>query len=332
MSFFVELIKLLGGTVALVAAAAALAKFLTQHWLAKDLEAYKLGLLRELEEHKSSLTTELEARKSALQSDVETHKAKLSLQNSQALDSAKFEFEQQLIARRGEVDLYREGYKYATESEKQRTERLRSQIQRWALPIQGSIEDLTHRLRNITENDGYKMLSTSNDKVNGWSADYQYFISSTSYYFAQYFCWTRLIQQQLGMELFGSNQEMKAFLSHIDDVGQTISSFPFDKENGYDPANFDCQVFRLQQRAIGELLVQRSATGEQVMTYREFLDEWVDPTKSQFKLHVTPLITFLNDVKPEKDLRWMRLLEMARRLDTFSNACANVLQHTESRE
>jgi hypothetical protein len=325
MSFFAELIKLLGGTVALVTVAGVLAKLLTTQWLSKDLENYKLALTHELEEHKSSLTTELEKRKSALQSDVETHKAKLSFQNSRALDSAKFEFEQKLVARRGEVDLYREGYKYAAESENQRTERLRNQIQRWALPIQGSIEDLIHRLHSIVKGDGYVMLSTSNVRVDGWSADYQYFITSTIYYFAQYFCWTRLIQQQLGRELFDSNQEMTTFLSHIDDVSQTISSFPFAKRNGDDLGDSDSQVFPLQQRAIGELLIQRNTTGEQVMSYREFLDKWVDPAEIQFKVHIGPLVSFLNDLKPTKDPRWIRLLDMNDRLKTFSEACEAVL-------
>src|SRR5437016_3837471 len=107
MSFFLDLIKILGGATALVGAAGFLAKLLMEHSLAKDLESYKGELLMSIEGYKGSLQT-----------DLETHKAELSLQNSRSLDAAKFEFDQALIHQQGDVDLVREGFRSATESEK----------------------------------------------------------------------------------------------------------------------------------------------------------------------------------------------------------------------
>src|SRR4029453_16215936 len=118
MDFFWNFISVLGGSVALVGAAAFLAKLLTQHWLTKDLEGYKFQLLQ----------------------DIETHKAQLARGNAEALDHAKFEFEKELISRRGDVDVFRDEMKYLNESEQQRHERLHSQIQRGANPILRSEE------------------------------------------------------------------------------------------------------------------------------------------------------------------------------------------------
>ena len=173
MSFLMDSMSAAAVAAALVGAAAFLAKALVASQLTKDVEEFKRNL----------------------QYDIESHKAALTLQNSRALDVAKFEFEKELILHRGEVDLVKEGYKYSAESQKQRHERLRTQVQRWALPIQSAVADLSHRLNDVLVDDGYIMLSPEKPKQEGWSANYHYFMPSTLYYFAQYFCWTRLMQQ-----------------------------------------------------------------------------------------------------------------------------------------
>lgn len=314
MSFFLDVIKILGGATALVAATGFLAKLWAQHSLAKKLESYKNELLMGIEGYKAEL-----------QADLETHKARLSLENAKSLDSAKFEFEKELILHRGEVDLAREGFRFATESEKQREDRLRAQIQRWALPIQGAIQDLTHRLDDILGNESYLMLTRGHKQGERWSASYAYFMPSTIYYFAQYFCWTRLLQQQLGHELFRSPDEMSSFFRNIEEVSGTISRFPYDPEND-DGDMIDRQVFKLQQRAIGELLVESSTTSEKMMTYREFLDKWLDEDNIPFRRHLKPIESFLEDVSPGTDVRWTRLRDLSNLLKSFSTECEQVLQ------
>jgi hypothetical protein len=196
MSFFWTVVSTLGGTAALVGMAAFLAKSLVQHWLAKDIEDHKNRLSRETDQYKNELATQLEI-----------EKAQLARANSQALDEAKFEFEKELIARRGQVDLFRDQVKYLNESEQQRRARLQAQIQKWANPIRVAIGDLEHRLCNVLAEGGYVALSRSSSVPENWSADYTYFMASTVYYFAQYFCWTTLLRHELGYEFFRSSDE-----------------------------------------------------------------------------------------------------------------------------
>lgn len=305
MDYFWNFVSVLGGTVALIGVAAFLSKLLAQHWLTKDLEDYKFRLMQ----------------------DIETHKAALARANAEALDHAKFSFEKELIFRRGEVDIFRDEMKYLNESEQQRHVRLQAQVQRWANPILGAIDDLDHRLSNILEHQGFIALSKTEKKAIQWSADYSYFMASTLYYFAQYFCWVRLMQHQLGYELFQSSDEMKRFFEAIERVADSLSRFPYERDNiDVTEISADKQVFRLQQRAIGELLVEKTATGEQIVTYREFLDRWLDPQDIRLKRHLTPLESFLVDLHPEADLRWTRLSEMRIELNGFRQTCNSILQ------
>jgi hypothetical protein len=305
MAFFWNFISVLGGTVALVGAAAFLSKLLAQHWLTKNLEEYKFELLQ----------------------DIETHKAQLARANAAALDHAKFDFEKELISRRGEVDLFRDEMKYLNESEQQRHTRLQTQIRRWANPILGAIGDLEHRLSNILEQQGFVALFREQEKAPQWSADYSYFMASTLYYFAQYFCWVRLMQHQFGYELFQSSREMEEFFSAIERVADELSRYPYEEHHKMDatPMLSDKQVFRLQQRAIGELLVDKTTVGEQIVTYREFLDRWLDPNDVKLRRHIAPLESFLIDLRPDSDLRWTRLIGMRAELDAFREACNSVL-------
>ena len=319
MSFFWSVVSALGGTAALVGMAAFLAKSLVQHWLAKDVENYKTELSKETDRYKNELAK-----------DLELDKAQLALANSQALDEAKFEFEKELIARRGQVDLFRDQVKYLNESEQQRHARLQAQIQRWANPIRVAIGDLEHRLCNVLDEEGYVALSRSPSIPPNWSADYTYFMASTLYYFAQYFCWTTLLRHELGYEFFPSSEEAEVFWNSIEAVSDEISRFPYGAVRSTNIASVDRQVFRLQQRAIGELLVDRSSATQQVLTYREFLDRWLDPTDTRLKTHLAPLENFLADVKPQNDLRWERLKGARSQLIQFQIACNRVLNLTEA--
>ena len=303
MPFFWDLLTTAGVTTALIGGATFLTKSIVVHRLSKDMEDYKRELSQE----------------------VEAHKSKLAFENARALDQAKFEFEQQLIYQRGKVDILKEGYKFGAESEKQRNERLRGQVQRWAVPIRSAISDLARRLQDITENNSYTMLNPKQSEVPGWSARYDYFMPSTLYYFAQYFCWTRLLQHQLGHEVFRSTNEMGEFFDLMHSVSDSIGRFPFDESTGDGTAHTDHQVFKLQQRAIGELLVVQSGSGDNIASYREFLDRWMNSDDAVFKRHIAPLETFLQGVWPTGDLRWGRIQELSSRLAVFDNACEQVL-------
>ena len=149
---------------------------------------------------------------------------------------------------------------------------------------------------------------------------------STLYYFAQYFCWTRLLQHQLGHEVFRSTSEMGEFFDLMHSASDSISRFPFNESNGNYSAHIDHQVFKLQQRAIGELLVVQSGSGDNIASYREFLDRWVNSDDAVFKRHIAPLETFLQGIGPTADVRWERIQELSSRLAAFDDACEQVLQ------
>ena len=304
MSFLWDLLATAGTTTALIGGATYLTQTMVAHRLSKDMENYKRDLAR----------------------DVEAHKSRLAFENARALDQAKFEFEQQLVYQRGEVDILKEGYKFGAESEQQRRERLRGQIQRWAAPIRNAISDLANRLRDITENRSHTMLDPKQAEITGWSARYDYFMPSTLYYFAQYFCWTRLLQHQLGHEVFQSRDEMGEFFDLMHQVSDSISRFPFNESSGNDTDRIDRQVFKLQQRAIGELLVVQSESGDNIASYREFLDRWMDPDDAVFRRHIAPLEAFLQGIAPGNDLRWERMDELRSCLAEFGAACEQVLR------
>lgn len=317
MEFFWTLLSYAGGTAVLIGAAAWLARLLVQHRLAKDFEDYKRELDRETEIHRFTL-----------QQGIETHKAELARANAQALDAAKFEFEKELIVRRGEIDFMRDAIRFENETDQQRQTRLHAQIQRWANPILSAINDLEHRLENILQQGGHVVLAVKSQRAasaSRWSADYDYFMASTVYYFAQYFCWVRLMQQQLGHELFRSSREMEAFLQKIEDVSHHLSAYPYSDAGDTASDGVDRQVFRLQQRAMGELLLDRSGAGEQILGYRSFLDQWFDADNQKLKRHLAPMEAFLKDIEPTGDLRWARLSAMREELRRFRAICKSVL-------
>lgn len=317
MAFVWDLLSYLGGTAVLVAAAAFLARLLVQHRLDKDISDYKAVL-------------DLDAAKaqSALQRDLEDHKAALSRANAQALDQARFEFDKELIARRGEIDFARDAVKYANESQQQRQARLHAQVQRWANPIRQAIDDLDHRLANIMEKGGYRSLAPQWKAPPQWSADHDYFMSSTMYYFAQFFCWVRLMQMEIGYELFRSSGEMEAFAAAIEDVGNPLGQYPYrppDSAPSPGAAATDRQVFRLQQRAIGELLLAGPEAGKALLSYRDFVDRLGDEGDPRWLRHLAPLRAFLRDLGPQDDVRWLRLQAMRTALAELRTQCNQIM-------
>lgn len=316
MELFRDWFSYLGGTAVLVAAAAFLARALTQHWLGKDIEAYKAELDRD--------TAKAQV---VMQQEVESYKAALAHASTQALDQARFEFDKELLARRGEIDFMRDAVKYANESDQQRQARLHAQIQRWANPILSAINDLSHRLDNILR-DAYPTLSPGWKAPPQWSADHDYFMTSTMYYFAQYFCWVRMMQLDIGHELFRSSDDMDAFAGKIEDVANHLSRYPFDRQDAPAAASKDRQVFRLQQRAIGELLLESPEPGRPLMSFKDFVDCCSDDDKPRWRRHLAPLRAFLMDLGPADDQRWARLQAMRTELVEFRRMCNAILGRT----
>ena len=312
MSFIGEVFSYLGGVAAFVGIAAWVSNKVTEYKLSRDLERHRHELEGQLEEHKASLNRAV----------------------SMKLAEAKFEFDKELIVRKADIekemfqeraqfDIFRDELGHLNEKEGERQERVRGQILKWANPILGSIKDLNCRLENILENDGYLVLSKDKNTISkAWSIDYSYFMSSTIFYFAQYFCWTQLLKDKMSFELFQSQSDKDDFLKAIEKVGSAISDFPYPGTNNMNSESTDKQVFKLQQRAIGEALVIRHESKENIMTYKEFIDRWQDKSSVYYE----PLEDFLRDLKKDNDLRWNRLIDMRVELKNFEKLCNNVLR------
>ncbi len=85
--------------------------------------------------------------------------------------------------------------------------------------------------------------------------DSGYFMASTLYQFGRYFCWIGMLEEELSFEVFRSHKEMDEFLAKVIAVSKALGDYtPQPPLSGN--AN-DTQVFRLQQRAIGETLASR---------------------------------------------------------------------------
>jgi hypothetical protein len=112
--------------------------------------------------------------------------------------------------------------------EREKKERIRQEVIRWANPILGAVKQLEGRLKNILEEDGYLALSKSYEQfVNpSWSISYEYFINSTLFLFGQYFAWVQMLQEELSFELFQTQQDKDDFLVAIAEVAKSLARFP----------------------------------------------------------------------------------------------------------
>ena len=208
--------------------------------------------------------------------------------------------------------------KLVMEEEREKKERIRQDVVRWANPILASVKELRSRLDNILYSAGYLALSKNYESnVNSnWSISYEYFMNSTLYVFGQYFAWTRMFQEKINFELFESQKDKDDFLMAIRNTSKALGSFP----PSYSCSGKDTQLFGLQQRAIGEKFI--SSEPEQCLKYADFLQELEN---EWFCLIIEPLKSLLENVNPESDCRWKRLEATRQALIDLEFQCNKVL-------
>ena len=275
------LFKALGSTAIIVAAVAWLSKALFSHLLSKDIERFKARFAAEL---KNNYDKELEQFKANITKELEQFKTNITAQGL-------------------------------------REERIRKEIIRWANPILGAVQELNSRLDNILDNNGYLVLSKNYEQqINkDWSVSYDYFMPSTLYLFGQYFCWIRLLQEQLSFEFFETQEEKDTFFYYIQKVSKCLGSFP----PLYVCKGKDTQIFTLQQRAIAEALIMRESESSRCIRYHEFLEKMEEPLISY---HLAPLRMLLEDLSPNEDCKWKRLNATRDALYNLKNYCEELIQ------
>lgn len=203
-------------------------------------------------------------------------------------------------------------------------ERIRQEVLRWANPILGSVESLDSRLSNVLDARLFLALdpqraSERRPVHDDWAIEYEYAMKSTLYLFAEYFAWIRLLQERLSFELFESQQTKDSFFEAVANVSNALGRWPHGKVIG---EGEDGQVFALQQRAIGEVLIDRDKSEDRVIGYPEFTQAYDDDAR--FREILAPLAVLIGAVTPETK-RWRRLEETRDALRGLKLECRKLL-------
>lgn len=287
------------------------------------------GLKRALHKKKAELTAEhasaLEVLKSELSRQLTIEKEQLATTHAKDLAVLKDD-----LSRQTTRDI--ETFKQTLDAERGKELRLRREAQRWANPILGALDELSHRLFNILNREGYYGLDSSLVASHRtWSMSFDYMMSTTLFLFAQYFCWARLLEAGVSIELFESMAARMTFSKEMfEAVSAPLSDYPLGDSGDSEGAVRDAQVFSLQQRALGEAVTIGNGDERRCMTLHEFLDAL---EQKKLEMRVDPLRRFLKDIRPsDDDLRWRRLGFLLRNLTNLRTRFVDVLTPSRSVE
>lgn len=226
-----------------------------------------------------------------------------------ALDAAKHKMSEDILRTKKKLDAL-----LAKE------ERMRAERYAWQNSVYESVRSLSRRLGNILTDDGHVALAPGAVLDPQWSMTHEYFLESTMFLFAQYFCCVQLIRDDLSFELFASIEERDRFFSAFDRVSNALGTFP--RSDATTDA-VDRQVFRLEQREIGEtLIVSDKRRGRRCMRFATFRDSF---SAGQLDDVLLPLRRFLVGLEKEKDIRFRRLEDVKAGLEQVEQACVVAL-------
>ena len=207
--------------------------------------------------------------------------------------------------------------------------RIREEVLRWTNPVLDAVNGLASRLDNILHRDlDLALRKHRQDRPvdPDWAVSYDYVLPTTLYLFANYFAWIRLLQERLSFELFESEQMEKRFFAAMWRVSDTLSDWSPDDEIG--GGGRDTQVFALQQRAIGEALIQRNTEDPRPMTIPEFLSAYKNKSEPTFNATIEPLRELVDDLE-RGTKRWGRLSLTLNELQAFREECRALLRRRE---
>lgn len=212
-------------------------------------------------------------------------------------------------------------------------ERIREEVISWANPILGAVKSLQSRLGNVLDDGLWQALDPDfaiedDDELADWAVSFDYVMPTTIFLFADYSAWIRLLEQRLSFELFESEETKDEFFKSIWAVKDALGNWPLEEiEDGdsreeIEDRGRDTQVFALQQRAIGELMIQSSSDGTKTLSLPDFLAAYdSDPS---FRRQLEPLRALLESLECNGK-RWNRLRATSRALADLHRACERVL-------
>ena len=213
-------------------------------------------------------------------------------------------------------------------------ERVRERREQWFVPLLGAARDLQERLANVLDKGAYSALSPSYVQQGDWSMNHRYFLASSMYLFGQYFCWARIVENRLTLEVFGDEAARDEFLGLIRKVRATLSTYPMEDLKDRFPAatlraggsGRDAQVFALQQRAMGEAMQVGGDDAPRSLTFLDFCRRWESGAKEEESLRdvFAPLETVVTEVRPDGP-RWLRLTLMREALGDLRRECERIV-------
>ena len=211
------------------------------------------------------------------------------------------------------------------DARKAEQQRIREEVLRWANPVLGAVDGLESRLGNILHDDLDLALRKHRDARPvdpDWAVSYDYVLPTTLFLFANYFAWIRLMQEKLSFELFESKQVEERFFGAMWRVSKTLGDWRRGEIGG---AGRDTQVFALQQRAIGEALIQRDTEDPRPMTIPEFLSAYNNKKEPTFNATLEPLRELVDGLE-RGTKRWARLSLTLTELQAFGEESRALLE------
>ena len=127
--------------------------------------------------------------------------------------------------------------------------RLRERVERYQEPLVLAAEQLRSRLWNVRKGKFFTRYL-----VGGSETEREYAHDSTLWLIARYFCWVEVLEREVQFLRFQGADQTRSLQRHIADVSATFASDSI--------TDLRFRVFRVQQKAIGEIMMTTSRDRE----------------------------------------------------------------------
>jgi hypothetical protein len=149
-------------------------------------------------------------------------------------------------------------------------------ISKFRDPLMHAAYDLQSRIYNIVQQNFLTRYL-----VNGSPREQEYAIENTAFLFAQFLGWTEAIRQEVQFLDLGADAETKRLRRLQDHIYSQLQT---------DQLGHGFRLFAGEQRALGELMIERGTTGCRCIGYAAFstgrkadIDRWLDPLREDLK-------------------------------------------------
>lgn len=210
---------------------------------------------------------------------------------------------------KNELKIEFENERIALQKEKESFDRKTAEIKKWTNPILSSVNGIMGRLNHIVNQKGYKELSPEH-------CNYDYYSSSTNYYFAQYLCWIQIFKEEINYEIFETDTKEKNFFKAIKDVNISIRKH----EENLSQELRGSPIYSLQQREIAEMI--RIENTKTCLGYYLFKKNFVDIGSKNI---LEPIERLSKNIQPGTK-EFERVKDILEKLEVLQTECIKVLK------